>query len=388
MNAPQTQELVDRLVVVSEEEDVLYALVVLQEMRDSNCLQQAINATPLEGISRSSELSRLHKMIAQLLLLNGAVYEMEEGEEWSNRGLEELISNWENSGRSQARDAQLLLSVDINDAANWIDENLPLPPNPENLTGDGPLPPPPLLPPPKETALDASINEEIFKPSPASAAMCNTSERSRESTTSSRYSLTSIHSPTFESSPNFLPPRPHQSISSSPALTMEEELAPLYLASLPSNFSQADLLDLFSRIDTQARNPRIITGPAETYGFVDVKATEAEKCISNLNLLPLNGKPIGCQLKKAEPKWARALGSPQVRLHIGGLPRYYRSQDVEKMFLKLGVIPLDTSFKCKNQSTAFAFVTVDRHDVSRCIESIDRTTTSEGSTLSCYISKS
>jgi len=38
------QDLVDRLVVVVEEQDVLFTLVVLQEMKETGCLEQAINA--------------------------------------------------------------------------------------------------------------------------------------------------------------------------------------------------------------------------------------------------------------------------------------------------------------------------------------------------------
>jgi len=37
------QNLMDRLVVATEEQDVLYVLFWLQEMKQENCLEQAIN---------------------------------------------------------------------------------------------------------------------------------------------------------------------------------------------------------------------------------------------------------------------------------------------------------------------------------------------------------
>jgi hypothetical protein len=39
------QQLVDRLVVVTEEQDVLWVLVMIGEMKESGCLEQAINAS-------------------------------------------------------------------------------------------------------------------------------------------------------------------------------------------------------------------------------------------------------------------------------------------------------------------------------------------------------
>lgn len=38
-----SQGLTDRLVVASQEQDVLYVLYWLAEMKESNCLEQAIN---------------------------------------------------------------------------------------------------------------------------------------------------------------------------------------------------------------------------------------------------------------------------------------------------------------------------------------------------------
>lgn len=39
------QQLVDRLVVVTEEQDVLWVLILIQQMKELGCLQLAINAT-------------------------------------------------------------------------------------------------------------------------------------------------------------------------------------------------------------------------------------------------------------------------------------------------------------------------------------------------------
>lgn len=39
------QHLVDRLVVATEEQDVLWVLVTIGEMKELNCLEMAIDAT-------------------------------------------------------------------------------------------------------------------------------------------------------------------------------------------------------------------------------------------------------------------------------------------------------------------------------------------------------
>ncbi|GAA5960184.1 hypothetical protein JCM3765_002500 [Sporobolomyces pararoseus] len=388
------QELVDRLEVVCEEEDVLYTLVVLGEMKELGCLHQAINAThswkgctALEGISQNSELSQLHKLIAQILLLNGAVYEMEEGEEWSNRELEQVIMSWKSSGQAEgaspARDAQLLLSLEINDAADWIDENFLLPPNPKNLTGEGPLPLPPPLPTSEAAELDTDISKEPTRPS---ATMCTTSERSRVSTSSSHHSLTSIHTPTFESPPDFLPPIPRLNSPFSPTTT--QTFNSLYLSQLPRDFRESELLNLLSRIDVQGHNPRFSPHPygTTTRGFVDVKASEAAHCVSQLNSQTIDGRTIHCDITIPKSRKLIPPGVTSVRLHIGGLPPQSDWRDVEKMFSDLGVIPFRTYCRCKNQSSAFAFVTVDAQDVERGRDSIDGATTGDGM-LSCYVSK-
>ncbi|GAA5839924.1 hypothetical protein JCM3766R1_004722 [Sporobolomyces carnicolor] len=143
------QELTDRLVVVVEEEDVLFTLVVLHEMRQLvGCPSQSINAlhswkrySALGSIARLSQLSALHTMLVHILLLSGAAYG---GLEASNCDLANLLAGWEGRGRGQAIDAEQLLSLKLSDAADWIDEHLPLPPNPDQLTGGGSLPSPPL----------------------------------------------------------------------------------------------------------------------------------------------------------------------------------------------------------------------------------------------------
>jgi len=52
------QGLVNRLVVCTEEQDVLWVLVMLEQMKESGCLHQAINA-PREFIPLSDGVSHL-----------------------------------------------------------------------------------------------------------------------------------------------------------------------------------------------------------------------------------------------------------------------------------------------------------------------------------------
>jgi len=51
------QELTDRLVVASEEQDVLYVMYWLNEMKEMNCLREAIN----NKRESTSYLSRLYR---------------------------------------------------------------------------------------------------------------------------------------------------------------------------------------------------------------------------------------------------------------------------------------------------------------------------------------
>ncbi|GAA5966800.1 hypothetical protein JCM3765_004274 [Sporobolomyces pararoseus] len=57
----------------------------------------------------------------------------------------EMIEKRRNGDAAGDQDALHLLSLELADAANWIENNLPLPPNPQALTGGRPLPSPPHL---------------------------------------------------------------------------------------------------------------------------------------------------------------------------------------------------------------------------------------------------
>ncbi|GAA5988497.1 hypothetical protein JCM5350_005214 [Sporobolomyces pararoseus] len=304
------QDVIDRLVIVAEEQDVLFLLVVLGQMKELGYPEQARDGrhswkgySALESISRFPTLSILHKLITQLLLLSGAHDDINR-EELRNGELTNLLLDWESSGRSEgvtsARDAQFLLSVDINDAANWIDENLPLPPNPERLTGDGPLPLPPapasqsldinslsphhrLEDPVATTHSDSSLplnarkstdstftSEKTSSPLLLHPSTESISQRSRESTTSGHSSLVSNQSPIFESVPNFLSPNPER--IPLPKELNTDRYVSLHVANLPKDFTTTKLAALFAGINVRAENCRIRRGhlTPRHIGFADV----------------------------------------------------------------------------------------------------------------------
>ncbi|GAA5966794.1 hypothetical protein JCM3765_004271 [Sporobolomyces pararoseus] len=304
------QDVVDRLVVVTEEQDVLYTLVVLGQMNELGFPLQALEGrhswkgySAWEVIIRTSKLSILHRLIAQILLLAGVRCGIEDVQDFTNQELRDLLLNWEKSGRGDARDAQLLLSLEINDAADWIDENLPLPPDSDKLTGNGPLPLPPTTyipsvnyhakasqledtgrtplsdssrPPfPKESTLDPTwTSEGSSTPLLLPLLEGSPSELRRESVSSSRSSLVSTRSPIFESLPNFLSPTAQQiSLSQTPS---EKTRITLHIAGLRKGFTEGELVDLFLRINVQVENPRLVfrASDSTTMGFVEVKTSD------------------------------------------------------------------------------------------------------------------
>ncbi|GAA5823965.1 hypothetical protein JCM5353_007353 [Sporobolomyces roseus] len=163
-----SQELTDRLVVATEEQDVLYVLHWMDEMKVQKCLEEAINEKhSWKGYSAIgsiilSPFTRLRKIILEILLLEGMGNESDNVLElfkvYDNSEVMEFLLNWESGGREQAYDAVRLLILPLERAADWIKSNLPRPPNYESLTTNGPLPAPPSVPstpPPEQTPISS-----------------------------------------------------------------------------------------------------------------------------------------------------------------------------------------------------------------------------------------
>ncbi|GAA5823904.1 hypothetical protein JCM5353_007330, partial [Sporobolomyces roseus] len=175
MDTIPVEELTDRLVVATEEQDVLYVLYWLQEMKRMKCLEQAINNkhswkgySALASIVLAPNFSPIRKIVLEILLLNGADIDSEDilelAMEKNNVGIVELLLSWEIGGREAAKDAARLLTLPLEEAADWIDLNRLLPSDPQLLTGEGPLPLP------TSTTTNASINSSQSDASGSSAS--------------------------------------------------------------------------------------------------------------------------------------------------------------------------------------------------------------------------
>ncbi|GAA6024109.1 hypothetical protein JCM10207_003168 [Rhodosporidiobolus poonsookiae] len=160
------QELVDRLVTAVLEQDVLYVRVWRDEMQQEGMLKLGVGKELPEWLgNKHSRLSMsaleaaitrpytdLSLFILQLLLqgmpfwqlmplvpVAGAAQQL-----WSSR----LLSHWERGEGDRAVQARLFLGLSIDEAADWIDANLPPHPDPANCTGYVPFPPRPAVEPP------------------------------------------------------------------------------------------------------------------------------------------------------------------------------------------------------------------------------------------------
>ncbi|GAA5988495.1 hypothetical protein JCM5350_005213 [Sporobolomyces pararoseus] len=427
------QHLVDRLVVATEEQDVLWVLVTIGEMKELNCLEMAIDAThswkgysPLESIARLSSLSVLHKHIAQLLLLSGAHQTLEEGEEIDNAEAQAMILTWE----SIAQNAHKLLSIDISEAADWIDLNLPPPPNPENLTGEGPLPAPP-------TALLTSAAEKEDVSSSIASSDKPLHQHSSNSTT--------------ETSFNSLP-RQGSQYSQLSSYPYNDKTAELYFTNLPPDITSREVDALFAQNGVKVGNLRFRSGRQQLFGFAEVQLCDVEYSVECLNKVSVRGYDLICQVANSSaPHKARRSPSssssatlpfnstydrftlshtsnlaksathttaykvkeeevpsnnlssfsaelPQIpsissvranstsTLHLVPLPSCYEDSHVHKLFVKIGVVPLRIFVRRKAQRS-FAFVDVEPSQARYCINTLHLQTAIDGHLLNCSTSK-
>ncbi|GAA5909354.1 uncharacterized protein JCM6883_005851 [Sporobolomyces salmoneus] len=309
------QDLIDRLEVATSEQDVLYVLVVLHQMKESGSLKQAINSphswkrqTALESIdSLPSQLSTLHRLIAQILLLRGARYDVEKGR---NEELKDLVTKWEQGECEKAVNAQHLLSLDLETAADWIDGNLPLPPNSESLTGEGPLPAPPSNrvaatetenSPPTSTLLQLSPTCLNLGPPPKSSSP----EASRTSSVSIAQASSRGLTSNLTSIATSLSPRSsgraEEAEKDEPPELSDEQPVTLYLSNLPRNVTLLELLQLFDDINVQVLDLRIRSKASTVFknsrvffAFVSVKGTDEQHSIKSLDERIVQGNRISC----------------------------------------------------------------------------------------------
>ncbi|GAA5909232.1 uncharacterized protein JCM6883_005813 [Sporobolomyces salmoneus] len=326
------QDLIDRLEVATSEQDVLYVLVVLHQRKESGSPAQAINSphswkrqTALESIdSLPSQLSTLHRLIAQLLLLQGARYDLEKGK---NEDLRELVAKWEQGEREEALDAEHLLTLDLEAAANWIDSNLPIPPKFDALTGEGPLPAPPsdcFAPTATETSPPTHISSKDSLP-PSSLGQVQLPLPQESCSMEEIASISMQQSDSDDLTLTFDTPGKTPSPRSNEGEEVEEEvereerekgeeqekipntagdrLVQLHLNGLPVNFTLDRLKELFAGIDVPITDPQVLSrrSPSRPYAFVTVKASDAKHTMDSLHYKIVDEYKITCCHADSQP---------------------------------------------------------------------------------------
>ncbi|GAA5890766.1 hypothetical protein JCM6882_000650 [Rhodosporidiobolus microsporus] len=154
------QQLVDYLVHATEEQDTVFVLYWLHEMKKRGMLEIK-DGTAAEGVTRKHSWKRysalvtivreeetpLRRFILQLLLHFVAAPGDAKALQRSACGwASKMLSGWRHGGREEAVDAARCLTLGPHESTEWIDVNLPPPPNLAALTGYDPLPPPPFPP--------------------------------------------------------------------------------------------------------------------------------------------------------------------------------------------------------------------------------------------------
>ncbi|GAA6044803.1 hypothetical protein JCM8097_004156 [Rhodosporidiobolus ruineniae] len=155
------QELVNYLVTAVEEQDVVFVLWWLSEMRQQATATTSGNEvgegvvqphswkahSALAAAVRLSSTPPHRLLILQILLCyieeptdaDACDVAVLEEKEWA----EEEMRCWTVGGREKADAARMLVDLLVSEAAEWLDDNLEPHPFQDSLTGDGPLPPPP-----------------------------------------------------------------------------------------------------------------------------------------------------------------------------------------------------------------------------------------------------
>ncbi|GAA5890718.1 hypothetical protein JCM6882_000635 [Rhodosporidiobolus microsporus] len=168
------QQLVDYLVHATEEQDTVFVLYWLHEMKKRGMLEIK-DGKAADGVTRKHSWKRysalvavareeetpLRRLILQLLLHfvpdSGDGEALKAATTKERRWATHMVATWGFGGRQQAAVfKEKVLDVEPGDALDWIDRTLqlPPPPNPDALTGADPLPQPeaPTLSPTTRTA--------------------------------------------------------------------------------------------------------------------------------------------------------------------------------------------------------------------------------------------
>lgn len=249
--------------------------------------------------------------------------------------------------RATAKDGQYLLCSTLAEAANWIDQNLPLPPNPDLLSGFNDPPPIPsnfeatLAPsaPLASGKVDELSSESVshspvldhFNPSVAQEASSSDLDSPRSRSSSPQVARSSLLSPSPQhkrtsQSPAPLPLNSNRTLAFSPSpprprlppSLVSEAMSPprsspfssttrtsidrLTLGNLPLGFRSIDVQELFAIIGVDCKVLICHTSFSPTYAYVDVAQSQTGLCVKLLDQKRVQNFTIWCQVARSTEK--------------------------------------------------------------------------------------
>ncbi|GAA5825611.1 hypothetical protein JCM5353_007504 [Sporobolomyces roseus] len=375
------QGLTDHLVVAAEEQDVLYVLHWLEEMREENCLEQAIDSkhswkgySAVESIIKSP-FTQLRQSILEILLLQGADSQTTSFDRQSESGEAlQVLMDWESSGKQAAQDARHLLSISLEEAAEWIDQNVPPPPNASSLTGCNDPPAPSASSPSSLSALNdvsTSLSETDSKPSSNSRKHFPqpNSPTPRSRSPSPDYRFSCFESTSLQAT----------GLPSSPSVDPRSRFNERFQSIIPTTFP----LPQYSPDPHSSKSYRSLPTPphsrepsASSSSTTPTELTASDPAArSNRDSAPTNPFPTPSLVHHV----------PQTRLWIGGLPPDSNPFEVKQLFTAIGVNAHITA--CSNSGdSSFAFVFLAFDQAIPCIRQLDKTRFN-GRSITLYLAK-
>jgi len=256
-----------------------------------------------------------------------------------------------------AQEAQHVLLLSLEDAADWIDSNLPLPPNSESLTGGGRLPSPPSSFPaptpvtsepspislcrpsvdtlPTETNLSSlprspspsrslslacpwaeDIDDRRLSqysrhpnPRPRHSSLSRSRQSRRSASVSSLRDSPSLelesrsYEEEEEPSERFLGyvadlENPDHSSSATQESLPSSEVTTLLVSGIPPRYGRSEIQALFHDLGDSVR--RIFPHPNKYLAFVDVETSAVDRCLSGLSRRSIEGYQIRCCLSTSD----------------------------------------------------------------------------------------
>jgi len=140
----------------------------------------------------------------------------------------------------------------------------------------------------------------------------------------------------------------------------------IYVGNLASHTTERDLTDLFERVGRIVSASIITdhdTGRSKGFGFVEMGSEDAERAITQLNQMDLNGRTLSVTEARARLQSSAERGIPPSRLFVGNLPYNATAAELKEFFSSVGLVSF-VSLPVERESgkpRGFAFVEFPDH---------------------------